>query len=71
MKRSDTSTTDSIDAIWALTISNDLYGSEKLFAYEMAKGFPKPISTLQQPVPIDNELRAAHDELIENGNSCE
>ena len=64
LKNSDVNVSDELHAIRAIRISNDLYGSDTLSAYEMAKGFSKPLIVDQRPIPIDDSLRAAHDELI-------
>ncbi len=50
-------------AMQAVTISNDLYGSDTVSSFEMAKGFTKPISEFNEPIPIPEELISAHEEL--------
>lgn len=64
LKHSEPDTSESIHAIRAIHISNDLYGSDTLSAYEMAKGFTKPLCVNHKPIPVDDELRNAHDERI-------
>lgn len=64
LKSASPSTSDALHAIRAIRISNDLYGLDKMSAFEMAKGFSKPLMINQKPIPVDDELRIAHDELI-------
>lgn len=64
LKNAEPDLSDNLHAIRAIRISNDLYGSDTLSAYEMAKGFTKPLCVDQKPRPVDEELRNAHDELI-------
>lgn len=63
-KHSEPDVTDSLYTVREIRISNDLYGSDTLSAYEMAMGFYKPLSIDQKPIPVDEKLRNAHDELI-------
>lgn len=64
LKHSEPNVSDYLHAVRAIRISNDLYRSDTLSAYEMAKGYTKPLSVGQKPIPVDDELRNAHDELI-------
>lgn len=64
LKSADSKTSDSLHAIRSIRISNDLYGSDTLSAFEMAKGYSKPLVANQRPIQVDAELQAAHDELI-------
>ena len=48
----------------AFRISNDLYGSDTVSAYEMAKGYTRPVLSAASPVPLPKELVDAHDALI-------
>lgn len=47
-----------------VAISNDIYGSDILLAYELAKGLTKPIEPSESPNPLPDDLRRAHDELV-------
>lgn len=51
-------------AYQAVRVSNDLYGTDVLFAFELAKGFSKPLSVRDMPKSISNDLRNAHATLI-------
>lgn len=64
LKNAKLNVADSIHAIRAISITNDLYGSDKLSAFEMGKGFTKPIHADRKPISVDEELRNAHDELM-------
>lgn len=69
---------DFIHVTRKIRISNNLYGSDTLSSYEMAKGFSKLLYTNQRPTPADDELCAANDKLMEkrkltlivNSNTC-
>lgn len=49
----------------AVTISNDfkLYGSDHFPSYDMTKGFNKPLTYSNHPIPIPDEIIAAHETL--------
>lgn len=47
----------------AITISNDLYGNDTLSAFEMAKGFTKPVMLKTTRVSIPEEVAMAQDKL--------
>lgn len=51
-------------ALSAVRISNDLYGSDTLSAFEMAKGYTKPISSDSSCAPVHEEIIRAHDILV-------
>lgn len=48
----------------AVRISNDLYGSHILSAFELAKGYSPPIDFRNPPVPITDKIIDAHTILI-------
>ena len=62
MRIRDQSISPKIAAIEAIKISNDLYGNDVMSAFEIAKGFSRPICN-QSIKPVDNELIEAHDNL--------
>lgn len=64
LKSAEPQKPDRLHTIRAIRISNDLYGSDTLSAFEMKKGFSKPLISSQRPIPVDEELHTAHDELI-------
>lgn len=64
LKIAEPEVSDATNAVRAIRISNDLYGSDTLSAYEMAKGFSKPLLADQRPLPVDKSLPLAHEELI-------
>lgn len=45
-------------------ILNDLYGSNKMYAFEFTKGYSNPLSPNQKLVPVDEAQRKAHDQLV-------
>lgn len=47
----------------ALRITNDLYGSDTMSSFELAKGFTRPALPGTPPIPIPEEIRAAHENL--------
>lgn len=47
-------------AIRAIRVSNDLYGSDIISAYEPAKGLMRPINLDNPPFPVDDEILEAH-----------
>lgn len=65
-KNAEPDGTDSLHAIRAIHISNDLYGLDTLSVFEMTKGFTKPLLIDLKPIPFDEELHTAHDALIVN-----
>ncbi len=48
----------------AIRISNDLYGNDACSAYELAKGFSRPIEAGTTPKIIPVELLKARDVMI-------
>ena len=54
---------DELLAMQAVSISNDLYGSDTLSSFEMTKGFTKPLSSNNQPIPVPEDVIAAHETL--------
>lgn len=54
----------SLLAFQAVSISNDLHGSETLFVYKISKGFTKPLSTDFEWKPKPSELITARDEVF-------
>jgi len=62
MRIRDQSISPKIAAIEAIKISNDLYGNDVMSAFEIAKGFSRPIWN-QSIKPVDSELIEAHDNL--------
>lgn len=48
----------------ALRICNDLYGNDVLSAYELAKGFTRPVVSLSPPTPVPDEIIHAHQALL-------
>lgn len=50
-------------AIRAINISNDLYGNDTLSAFELARGFTKPVSTPTLVQALPNDIVTAHDSL--------
>lgn len=50
-------------ALRAVRVSNDLYGSDVISAFETAKGFTRPVLSDASPVPVDLELIKAHANL--------
>lgn len=54
LKHSEPYVTDSLYAVRAIGISNDLYWSDTLSTYQMAKVFSKPLSIDQKPIPVDD-----------------
>lgn len=51
-------------ALRAVRVSNDIYGSDVISAYEAAKGYTRPINSCMPPVPVDHELVEAHSNLV-------
>lgn len=51
-------------AIHAVRISNDLYGSDVISAFEAAKGYSRPINPDVPPAPVDAEMLEAHANLV-------
>ena len=51
-------------ALRAVSISNDLYGSDTLSAFELAKGFTKPVAADSELTPVPADLIYARDQLI-------
>lgn len=49
-------TSAKILAIRAVRVSNDLYGSDVVSAFEAAKGHTRPVLSTDSPVPLDPEL---------------
>lgn len=47
----------------AVGVSNDLYGSNVVSAYEAAKKYTRPVHSNVPPVPVDNDLLEAHANL--------
>ena len=45
-------------------ISNELYGNDTLSAYEMEKGYTRPVCPSEIPKPVPKELLEAHDSFI-------
>lgn len=43
---------------------NDVYGSDTFSAYEIAKGFTRPLDRIQNRFPLQQNLRNAHDERV-------
>lgn len=64
LKNSEPSLSDALHAIREIRIYNDLHGADALSAFEMAKGYSKPLLANQRPLPVDDELQKAHNELI-------
>lgn len=64
LKNANESTPIALLAYQATVISNDLYGSDTVTAFELAKGYTKPIESEKAVVPLPDDLRAAHDELV-------
>lgn len=48
---------DALHSIRSICIYNDLYVSDTVSAYEMAKGFTKSLCISQRPIPIEEKLR--------------
>ena len=57
-------TSSALLALQEVSISNDLYGSDKLSAFELAKRFTKPIAVDSELAPVPADLIAARDEII-------
>lgn len=55
---------DNLAAGRSLRISNDLYGSDTMSSFEMARGFTKPVLFVVPPKVIDHDLLKSHDELV-------
>lgn len=51
-------------ALRSVRVSNDLYISDVISAYEAAKGYTRPIHPYVSPVPVDRELLEAHSNLV-------
>ena len=64
LKNSSPDTSQKILALRAVRISNDLYGSDVISAYEAAKGYTRPVNSEVPPVPVDAELLEAHANLV-------
>ena len=64
LKHAEPDVSDELHAIRSVRMSNDLYGTDTLSAYEMAKGYTKPVIAGQLPIAVDDELQKAHEELI-------
>lgn len=64
LKTASPDTNVNILAYKSVAISNDLYGSDTVSAYELAKGFTKTLERRQSPCPLPQYLRNAHDELV-------
>lgn len=61
LKESDEKVPDAVLVIGAIRICNDLYVSDRLPSFEMAKGFSEPLLENQRPIPVDEILQSAHD----------
>eukprot|EP00178_Gracilaria_changii_P016470 TRINITY_DN4728_c0_g1_i1.p1 TRINITY_DN4728_c0_g1~~TRINITY_DN4728_c0_g1_i1.p1 ORF type:complete len:805 (-),score=91.02 TRINITY_DN4728_c0_g1_i1:529-2943(-) len=48
----------------SLRICNDLYGNDVLSAYELAKGFTRPVVSTSTPTPVPAEMVEAHQSLV-------
>lgn len=55
-------------AVHSVRISNDLYVSDVISAYEAAKGDTLPINPHTRPVPVDTELLEAHANVLDRRN---
>lgn len=64
LRHAQQKTTNDIHALRAVRVSNDLYGSDVLSAYEADKGYTRPVNPEIPPVPVDEELLEAHANLI-------
>ena len=60
----DENNTSALLVVQALRISNDLYGSDVMSAQELAKGYTRPLAADKFPVPIPDEILAAHEQLL-------
>lgn len=59
----DSDESDTLLAHQAVRMSNDLYGSDTLSAFELANGFTKPVVSGTVPNAVTDELIAAQDTL--------
>lgn len=64
LKHAEPDFSDSVHAVRAIRISNDLYGLDTLSSSEISKGLVKPLCVSQRPVLVHDEPQAAHHELI-------
>lgn len=63
LRHTEPSLSSRLLAIRAVWVSNDLYGSDFVSAYEAAKRFTCPIHPDFPPVPVDQQLLEAHANL--------
>ena len=61
LKHSSPDTSISLLALRAVTISNDLYGSDIMSSFDIAKGFFKPIVENIAPILVEQELITARE----------
>lgn len=54
---------DQVIAMQAVSISNDLYGSDTVSSYEMTKGFTKQLKSNTQPIPVPDGIITAQETL--------
>lgn len=55
---------DPVHDLSAVRISNDLYGTDVISAFEAEKGYRRPVQPDMPPVTVDSELLQAHGNLI-------
>lgn len=55
---------DAVHAVHAVWISNDICGSDKMSADELAMGYPKPVCAIQKQNPGDGALLPVHAKVI-------
>lgn len=64
LRHANITTLPAAHSIRSGSVSNDLYGSEILGAFEAAKGYTHPVNSDMAPVPVDKELSEAHINII-------
>lgn len=63
-KSADDKLSDSVLAIRAIRISNDMNGSDLFSSFKMENGFLKPLMESRRPIPVDGMLKSLHGDLI-------
>lgn len=61
MRSADPVTTKELHCYQTMSISNDLYGSDTVYAFELAIGFTKPVETDTIPRLLPADVRSTHD----------
>lgn len=68
LQHASPTSSDAILAVRAARISNDLYGSDIMSAYEAANGFARPPAPGEKAIPVYDNLLLAHQELMARSN---